>query len=121
MVFPTHLIVLDPMPTLDEFNKHGTRCAGEVAMVANNSFCGIGVAYNSKIGGIRMLDGRVTDRVEGEALGILVEHVDILSASWGPTDNGMTVEKPGKLAQMSIEKGIKEGRKGKGTIYVWAR
>ncbi|KAG9352328.1 hypothetical protein JZ751_020741 [Albula glossodonta] len=30
---------------------HGTRCAGEVAAVANNGICGVGVAYNAKIGG----------------------------------------------------------------------
>ncbi len=29
------------------------RCAGEIAMVANNEVCGVGVAYNAKIGGIR--------------------------------------------------------------------
>jgi subtilisin family serine protease len=32
--------------------RHGTRCAGEIAMVENNGFCGVGVAYNSKIGGL---------------------------------------------------------------------
>ena len=31
---------------------------------ANNSVCAVGVAYNSKIGGVRMLDGDVTDAVE---------------------------------------------------------
>ena len=31
--------------------SHGTRCAGEVAAVANNGVCGVGVAYNAKIGG----------------------------------------------------------------------
>lgn len=31
--------------------RHGTRCAGEVAAIANNGFCGIGVAYNARIGG----------------------------------------------------------------------
>ena len=31
-------------------NKHGTRCAGEVA-AARNGFCAVGVAYNSSIGG----------------------------------------------------------------------
>lgn len=31
--------------------RHGTRCAGEVAAQANNSVCGVGVAYNAKIGG----------------------------------------------------------------------
>jgi subtilisin family serine protease len=32
-------------------NSHGTRCAGEIAMVANNSLCGVGIAYNAGIGG----------------------------------------------------------------------
>ncbi|KAH0999324.1 hypothetical protein HUJ04_005363 [Dendroctonus ponderosae] len=41
----------DPMPQDNGDNKHGTRCAGEVAGVAYNSFCGIGVAYNASIGG----------------------------------------------------------------------
>lgn len=41
----------DPMPRDDGDNKHGTRCAGEVAAVAFNSFCGVGIAYNAKIGG----------------------------------------------------------------------
>lgn len=31
--------------------RHGTRCAGEIAMQANNRKCGVGVAYNSKVGG----------------------------------------------------------------------
>ena len=31
--------------------RHGTRCAGEVAMMANNQKCGVGVAYNARIGG----------------------------------------------------------------------
>lgn len=39
------------MPQDNGDNKHGTRCAGEVAAVAYNQFCGIGVAYNASIGG----------------------------------------------------------------------
>ncbi len=44
----------DPSPRYDPTNenKHGTRCAGEIAMVANNGFCGVGIAFNSKIGGL---------------------------------------------------------------------
>uniref|UniRef100_A0A8C7Z8G2 Proprotein convertase subtilisin/kexin type 5b n=1 Tax=Oryzias sinensis TaxID=183150 RepID=A0A8C7Z8G2_9TELE len=43
----------DPMPRYDATNenKHGTRCAGEVAAAANNSHCIVGIAYNAKIGG----------------------------------------------------------------------
>lgn len=35
----------------DPTNSHGTRCAGEIAMAANNKKCGVGVAYNAKVGG----------------------------------------------------------------------
>lgn len=45
----------DPMPQDNGDNKHGTRCAGEVAAVAYNQFCGIGVAYNASIGGKQFL------------------------------------------------------------------
>ena len=37
-------------------------------MIANNQKCGVGIAYNAKIGGVRMLDGRVTDLLEGNAM-----------------------------------------------------
>ena len=49
---------------LIDSNRHGTRCAGEVAAAANNSECAVGIAFNAGIGGVRMLDGDVTDAVE---------------------------------------------------------
>lgn len=43
----------DPMPTYDltDSNRHGTRCAGEVAAEANNSICAVGIAYEAGVGG----------------------------------------------------------------------
>ncbi|GIZ01576.1 neuroendocrine convertase 1 [Caerostris extrusa] len=70
--------------------------------------------------GIRMLDGIVNDAVESVSIAYNVEHIDIFSASWGPNDDGMTVDGPKRLALEALEKGIKKGRSGKGTIYVWA-
>jgi proprotein convertase subtilisin/kexin type 5 len=49
---------------------YDSRCAGEVAAVAFNEYCGVGVAYNSSIGGVRMLDGMVNDAVEARALSL---------------------------------------------------
>ncbi|KAL2093617.1 hypothetical protein ACEWY4_010929 [Coilia grayii] len=86
-------------------DRHGTRCAGEVAAVASNGICGVGVAYNAKIGGVRMLDG---------------EHIHIYSASWGPEDDGKTVDGPAKLAKEAFQRGVAEGRGGLGSIFVWA-
>ncbi|XP_049871598.1 neuroendocrine convertase 1-like isoform X2 [Pectinophora gossypiella] len=112
----------DPTPRYEQpmRNSHGTRCAGEIAMTANNRKCGVGVAWGAKVGGIRMLDGRITDRIEGEAIAYACDKVDIYSASWGPYDNGRTVEGPGRLATEAFKRCVTEGRGGKGAIYVWA-
>ncbi|XP_033871237.1 proprotein convertase subtilisin/kexin type 5-like isoform X2 [Acipenser ruthenus] len=112
----------DPMPRYDASNenKHGTRCAGEVAASANNSHCTVGIAYNAKIGGVRMLDGDVTDMVEAKSLSLQPQHIDIYSASWGPDDDGKTVDGPASLARQAFENGIRLGRKGRGSIFVWA-
>ncbi|XP_078286023.1 furin-like [Rhinoraja longicauda] len=113
---------LNPQPRYTQLNdnRHGTRCAGEVAAAANNNICGVGVAYNAKIGGVRMLDGEVTDAVEAQSLNMYPQHIDIYSASWGPEDDGKTVDGPAKLAQAAFFKGITQGRGGRGSIFVWA-
>ena len=69
----------DPTPRYDliDSNRHGTRCAGEVSASANNSICGVGIAFKSKIGGVRMLDGDVTDAVEARSLSLNNQHIDI--------------------------------------------
>ncbi|XP_011309647.1 neuroendocrine convertase 1 [Fopius arisanus] len=112
----------DPLPRYEVtgMNGHGTRCAGEIAMEANNRKCGVGVAFEAKIGGIKMLDGVVNDRVEGEALGYAQHLVDVYTASWGPADDGKSLEAPGRLATEALQRGVTEGRKGRGSIYVWA-
>lgn len=112
----------DPFPrySADNINKHGTRCAGEVAAEVNNGICGAGVAFNARVGGIRMLDGEVTDAVEAGSLSFKPEHIDIYSSSWGPDDDGRTVDGPGPLAKKAFRDGVKNGRKGLGSIFVWA-
>ncbi|CAF0849788.1 unnamed protein product [Adineta ricciae] len=112
----------DPTPRYEATNenKHGTRCAGEVAAKVNNNICGVGIAYHARVGGIRMLDGDVTDSVEARSLSHRPDHVDIYSASWGPDDNGLVVDGPGRLAKKAFEDGALNGRAGKGSIFVWA-
>uniref|UniRef100_A0A8C5U8F0 Proprotein convertase subtilisin/kexin type 5 n=1 Tax=Malurus cyaneus samueli TaxID=2593467 RepID=A0A8C5U8F0_9PASS len=112
----------DPMPRYDASNenKHGTRCAGEVAATANNSHCTVGIAFNARIGGVRMLDGDVTDMVEAKSLSLNPQHIHIYSASWGPDDDGKTVDGPASLARQAFENGIRMGRRGLGSVFVWA-
>uniref|UniRef100_A0A8C4Q905 Furin, paired basic amino acid cleaving enzyme n=1 Tax=Eptatretus burgeri TaxID=7764 RepID=A0A8C4Q905_EPTBU len=111
----------DPQPRYTPLNenRHGTRCAGEVAAIAND-ICGVGVAYNARIGGVRMLDGDVTDAVEARSISLNPQHISVYSASWGPEDDGRTVDGPAYLAKQAFEDGIRRGRDGLGSIFVWA-
>lgn len=70
--------------------------------------------------GVRMLDGTVNDAVEAKALSLNPQHIDIYSASWGPEDDGSTVDGPGPLARRAFIYGVTSGRQGKGSIFVWA-
>ncbi|XP_025104652.1 neuroendocrine convertase 2-like [Pomacea canaliculata] len=115
----------DPYPypryTDTWFNSHGTRCAGEVAAARDNNVCGVGVAYGSMVAGLRMLDQPfMTDLIEANAMGHMPNVIDIYSASWGPTDDGKTVDGPRNLTMRAIVNGVNNGRNGKGNIYVWA-
>ena len=53
-----------------------------------------------------MLDGQVTDVVEASSLSLNPQHIDIYSSSWGPTDDGKTVDGPGKLARRAFISGV---------------
>jgi hypothetical protein len=62
----------------------------------------------------------VSDAVEARSLSFNPDHVAIYSSSWGPNDDGKTVDGPGKLAARAFKNGITRGREGKGSIFVWA-
>ncbi|XP_071305823.1 proprotein convertase subtilisin/kexin type 7 isoform X2 [Agelaius tricolor] len=112
----------DPMPHPDEENgnHHGTRCAGEIAAVPNNSFCTVGVAFGSRIAGIRVLDGPLTDSMEAIAFNKHYQINDIYSCSWGPDDDGKTVDGPHQLGKAALQHGVIAGRRGFGSIFVVA-
>uniref|UniRef100_A0AAQ5YY62 SPC3 n=1 Tax=Amphiprion ocellaris TaxID=80972 RepID=A0AAQ5YY62_AMPOC len=114
----------DPDPSVNSSNNaanyHGTLCAGIVAAAANNSVCTVGVSFHARIGGIRMLDGDVTDIVEAESLSLRPQYIDIYLAGWGPQDDGATLEGPGPLTRLVLRNGIQTGRRGRGSIFIWA-
>ncbi|XP_023608982.1 LOW QUALITY PROTEIN: neuroendocrine convertase 2 [Myotis lucifugus] len=73
--------------------------------------------------GIRMLDQPfMTDIIEASSISHMPQLIDIYSASWGPTDNGKTVDGPRELTLQAMADDVKQGngRGGKGSIYVWA-
>ncbi|KAH7910749.1 peptidase S8/S53 domain-containing protein [Hygrophoropsis aurantiaca] len=107
-----------PTPKLSD-DHHGTRCAGQIA-AAKNDVCGVGLAYNSKVAGVRILSGPITDVDEAAALNYGFQNVSIYSCSWGPPDDGKSMEGPGYLIQKAVLNGIENGRAGKGSIFVFA-
>lgn len=59
--------------------------------------------------GLRMLDQPfMTDLIEANAMGHVPNDIDIYSASWGPTDDGKTVDGPRNMTMRAIVKGVNE-------------
>ncbi|KAG0197570.1 pheromone processing endoprotease [Mortierella sp. GBA30] len=107
-----------PMPRLVD-DQHGTRCAGEIA-AAKNDLCGLGVAYGAKVAGLRILSGQITDVDEAAALNYRFQDNHIYSCSWGPPDDGQSMDAPKGVVLDAMINGIKNGRSGLGSIYVFA-
>ncbi len=109
---------LEPKPRLAD-DRHGTRCAGEVSAVKNN-VCGVGVAWDSKIAGIRILSKLITDADEAVAMNYAYQRNQIYSCSWGPPDDGRSMDAPGILIKRAMVNAVQNGRGGLGSIYVFA-
>lgn len=108
----------EPKPRLSD-DRHGTRCAGEIAAV-KNGVCGVGVAYNARIGGLRILSKIITDEDEAVAMNYAFQDNQIYSCSWGPPDDGRSMDAPGILIRKAMVNAVQKGRQGKGNIFVFA-
>jgi kexin len=124
----------EPKPRLSD-DRHGTRCAGEIAAVRND-VCGVGVAYDSKVAGmelnlttessrltvvgIRILSKIISDADEAVAMNYAFQKNQIYSCSWGPPDDGQAMDAPGLLIKRAMLNGVQNGRDGKGSVFVFA-
>lgn len=99
--------------------SHTVYCA-RTSINSVDTFSNIGKKYTFHIAGVRMLNGHENDITEAAALTFNSDHIHIYSASWGPEDNGKTVDGPGALARRAFIYGVTYGREGKGSIFVWA-
>ncbi|KAJ7336052.1 hypothetical protein OS493_013427 [Desmophyllum pertusum] len=63
---------------------------------------------------------KASDADEARALNHASDHIDIYSNSWGPGDKGFEVAGPGHLTQLALQNGAEKGRRGLGSIYVFA-
>ncbi|HSH96077.1 MAG TPA: S8 family serine peptidase, partial [Roseimicrobium sp.] len=109
----------DPNPTING-EDHATSVAGVAAARGSNNVGVAGVAYEANIAAFRLTAGATTDAQEADAMTKFNSVIHIKNNSWGPSDNGTTLEEPGTLTQQAFADGCSSGRGGKGTIYVWA-
>lgn len=59
------------------------------------------------LSGIRMLDQPfMTDVIEASSISHMPQLIDIYSASWGPTDDGKTVDGPRELTLQAMADGV---------------
>jgi subtilisin-like proprotein convertase family protein len=96
---------------------HGTAVGGMMAAADDGVTCGVGVAYNAKLAGIV---NPYTDAGDAAAMNYGLDKIDVYNQSWGPFDDGETLEAPGPLTLNALQTGITDGRDGLGAIYVWA-
>ncbi|MDO4905625.1 MAG: S8 family serine peptidase [Lautropia sp.] len=106
-----------PVPC-DTADNHGTQVAGVIAARDNNGIGVSGVAPRASLVGFNAIatgeDAHVADA--------LVRDFDknaIYNNSWGAQDDGHFYSAPGWMSA-ALESGLKHGRQGLGSIYVFA-
>lgn len=115
----TILSALSELPTMQKLVVSYQKCIFMFACIIQQyrMKCGIqNIAYvldiygavQSPPVGVRMLDGDMTDMVEAQSLSLRQQYIDIYSSSWGPDDDGRTVDGPGPLARLALESGIRK-------------
>lgn len=109
----------DPNPDV-RYDDHGTSCAGVAAARGNNTTGVCGAAPEATLVGLRLIAGYVSDQQEADAMNYRNDIIQIKSNSWGPNDDGRTLEGPGPLAQAALANACKLGRGGLGTLIFWA-
>jgi subtilisin-like proprotein convertase family protein len=100
---------------------HGTEVAGVAAARGNNAIGIAGVAFEATLTGIRLVGGN--DQTDEQDAGAVLHNnqvIQVSNNSWGASDDGETLEGPGTLMSLALENAARNGRGGKGTIFVWA-
>jgi kexin len=63
---------------------------------------------------VRILSGDITDMDEALAINYEMQKNDIYSCSWGPPDDGKTMQAPDILIEKAMVNAVQKGRGGKG-------
>ena len=105
----------------DEADSHGTNCAGVAAARGDNGIGVSGAAPRAKLIGLRLIAGDIVDSDAASAFTWQPNVITVSSNSWGyDDDNSVSTSGPDVLARAALEKAVKEGRNGRGTIFTVA-
>lgn len=110
----------DDDPSPGAFDHHGTCCAGAAAGRGNNGIGICGAAPEATLVGMRLISPDSNDTTEAAAFLHLRDLIQIKNNSWGPSDDGSTIEGPGTLAAAALAEAAATGRGGLGTLVTWA-
>ena len=107
-------------------DSHGTAVAGVAGAVGDNGQGVTGAAFDANLIGIRLVAAPATDFQEAQGLSYLIvppteaDRIWVSNNSWGPGDDGATLETFGPLTKMALQDGTTYGRGGRGVVYCWA-
>ncbi len=110
----------DATPQNEAGDEHGNACAGVAAARGNNNVGVSGAAPRATIVGMRLISGSSSDVQEAAAVSHESGAIHIKSNSWGPFDDGVTVEGPGPFTTAALEEAVAQGRGGLGTLFFWS-
>ena len=82
-------------------------CAGEIGMAKSNNQCGVRVAYECNLGGLKIDFNSSSDLQTADVLRHNSSYIDVYSNSWGPDDSGFSIGGPGHLTLLTLETGAK--------------
>lgn len=108
----------DPNPGTGD--DHGTACAGVAAARGNNGLGVSGSAPEATLVGLRLISLASSDSEEADAMNWSNHIIQLKSNSWGPNDNGATLEGPGALTRAALSNACILGRGGRGILNFWA-
>ena len=109
----------DPRPGGND-DYHGTPVAGVAAARGNNAIGVAGVAFEATLIPVRLIGGfKETDQQDAAAILHSNQIVHVSNNSWGAVDDGLTLDGPGVLMEQALATATRDGRGGRGTIFVF--